>query len=139
MADETSLAQALTNEHHEIDAGIEQFRQALLEGKTVAALAEPLRQAMTALRRHIYLEEEFAFPPIRQGGLTMPIMVMEREHGVLWGQMDDLEEELDTFDDASATEYERRALADACDEMLGVLESHNSTADHLSAPGRASQ
>lgn len=51
-------------------------------------LAEPLRIAFTALRRHIYLEEQFLFPPIRAEGLTMPILVMLREHGTLWQQME---------------------------------------------------
>src|SRR5699024_12638465 len=79
MAD-SSLAQALTKEHHEIDSGIEEFAAGLERDEPIGTLAPPLRKAMTALRRHIYLEEVFAFPPIREGGLTMPIMVMEREH-----------------------------------------------------------
>ncbi|HLS02907.1 MAG TPA: hemerythrin domain-containing protein [Beutenbergiaceae bacterium] len=126
MGAQISLAEALTKEHHDIDSGIEQFSQGLDQGESLATLAAPLRQAMTALRRHIYLEEEFAFPPIREGGLTMPIMVMEREHGVLWRQMDALEHALDSFNDAEASPQDRTALIQACQNMLGVLESHNS-------------
>lgn len=129
-----SLAHALTNEHHEIDSGIEAFVDGLGRGEAVAQLSVPLRHAMTALRRHIYLEEEFAFPPIRDGGLVMPIMVMEREHGVLWRQMDDLDDALDNFDDATATEQEREALIRACQRMLEVLESHNSKEEPIVYP-----
>lgn len=131
---ESSLAQALTNEHHEIDSGIEEFAAGLERGESISALAGPLRRAMTALRRHIYLEEVFAFPPIREGGLTMPIMVMEREHGVLWRQLDALEDALAGFDEAAAHSSDRAALIGACEEMLTVLESHNSKEEPIVYP-----
>ena len=130
----SSLAQALTNEHHEIDSGIEEFTAGLERGERIGVLAGPLRKAMTALRRHIYLEEVFAFPPIREGGLAMPIMVMEREHGVLWRQMDALEDALAGFDEAEARSTDRAALIGACEEMLGVLESHNSKEEPIVYP-----
>src|SRR5699024_7742197 len=123
---DSSLAQALTKEHHEIDSGIEEFAAGLERGAHIGTLAPPLRQAMTALRRHIYLEKVFAFPPIRESGLTMPIMVMEREHGVVWRQMDALDDALAGFDEAAAHSSDRAALIGACEEMLAVLESHNS-------------
>lgn len=134
MSDEISLAQALTNEHHEIDTGIEEFARGLQRGQQVAALAGPLRRAMSALRRHIYLEEEFAFPPVREGGLIMTIMVMEREHGVLWRHMDRLDQALDAFDEAGATGDQRAALIGECAEMLKVLESHNSKEEPIIYP-----
>lgn len=134
MAATMSLAEALTAEHHEIDAGIERFRDGVENGEQLATLAGPLQRAMTALRRHIYLEEVFAFPPIRAGGLTMPIMVMEREHGVLWRQMDDLEDALQRFDDEAAAEADRRSLVAACQEMLTMLESHNSKEEPIVYP-----
>lgn len=40
------------------------------------------------LRRYIYLEEAFVFPPIRKAGMIMPIFVMTREHGELWRTTD---------------------------------------------------
>lgn len=152
MAAEPSLAQALTDEHHVIDAGIEQFVAGLQRDEPLAALVAPLREAMTALRRHIYLEEEFAFPPIREGGLIMPIMVMEREHGVLWRQMDSLEAQLDaagadSADGGSAAgdsadgisangisaDGRERILA-LCEEMIRVLQEHNSKEEPIVYP-----
>lgn len=129
MVTEYSLADALTREHHHIDAGIEEFSTGIQQGKPLHILIEPLREAMTALRRHIYIEEEFAFPPIKEGGLTMPIMVMEREHGVLWRQMDALETSLNAF-----TEAQRETLMGACQNMLEVLESHNSKEEPIIYP-----
>lgn len=121
----TNLAEALTAEHHEIDAGIEEFLQGLGDDQDIDELVPPLRRAMDALRRHIYLEEEFAFPPIREGGLTMPIMVMEREHGLLWNAMDDLEERLAAGDSD---------VSDRCHEMLALLEQHNSKEEPIIYP-----
>ncbi|UUT35165.1 hemerythrin domain-containing protein [Microbacterium elymi] len=120
MSDGTQLADALTGEHHAIDAGIE------------ASLADPdagpgpLREAMTALRRHIYLEEEFLFPPLRAAGMMMPILVMEREHGELWRQMDSLE---DLLMDAAAD-----AAQQASRELLALLDSHNSKEEPIVYP-----
>ena len=81
-----SLAEALEREHHEIDAGIAAFTAAPWQ-------RQPLTRAITALRRHIYLEEEFLFPLLRQAGpgLAAPVYVMLREHAQIWGTLDALE------------------------------------------------
>ncbi len=76
-----SLSDALTREHRDIDTGIRAFVVDLERG---VVSPEPLLSAFEALRRHIYLEEAFLFPPIRQAGVLMPILVMLREHGTLW-------------------------------------------------------
>lgn len=85
-----SLAEALEREHHEIDAGIAAFTAA-------PADREPLTRAMGALRRHIYLEEEFLFPLLHQAepGLAAPVFVMLRDHAQLWGTLESLDRELD--------------------------------------------
>src|SRR3546814_387339 len=84
MGSET-LGAALEREHREIDGGIEEFTANPAPGREQA---EPLVRAMAGLRRHIYLEEEFLFPPLREAGMMMPIFVMLREHGELWNTMD---------------------------------------------------
>ena len=89
-----SLAAALEREHQEIDAGIAAFTA----GPPGAGRdREPLARAVHALRRHIYLEEEFLFPLLREAepGLTAPILVMLREHAQLWQTLGALESELD--------------------------------------------
>lgn len=105
------LAAALEREHREIDHGIKEFTAG-------AAAAESLLPAVAALRRHIYLEEEFLFPPLRAAGLMMPIMVMLREHGALWDSMVEIEVLLDG--------EAGRDAATACQSLLAMLERHNS-------------
>jgi iron-sulfur cluster repair protein YtfE (RIC family) len=83
-----SLAAALQREHREIDEGIAAFTAAPGD-------PEPLTRAVRALRRHIYLEEEFLFPSLRaaEPGLAAPVFVMLREHAQIWAALDALERE----------------------------------------------
>lgn len=107
-----SLAVALEREHQEIDAGIEQFSGASED-------REPLQRAVAALRRHIYLEEEFLFPGLRaegDPGLMAPIFVMLREHGQIWQSLDDLERMLDTGESGALH---------LCHQLLVQLQHHN--------------
>ena len=85
---DTTLQAALEKEHRQIDSGIEAFIARPMD-------TAPLLQSMDALRRHIYLEEDFLFPPLREAGLVMPILVMIREHGDIWQAMDGVAELLD--------------------------------------------
>jgi hemerythrin-like domain-containing protein len=117
------LAEALTREHHEIDAGVEAYLAGLDAGGDVA----PLRGALQALRRHIYLEERFLFPPLREAGMLMPILVMLQEHGQLWRAMDDLDEALASGADAGV-------LREQCRRMLALLDSHNTKEEPIVYP-----
>jgi regulator of cell morphogenesis and NO signaling len=83
-----SLASALEREHHEIDAGIAAFTASPGDPR-------PLTRAIRALRRHIYLEEEFLFPLLGEAepGLRAPVFVMLREHAQIWTTLDLLERE----------------------------------------------
>lgn len=120
-----NLGDALIGEHREIDAGIEAFLSALANG---AVDAECLTRAFDALRRHIYLEEELLFPPIRRSGLLMPLMVMEKEHGELWLSMDAIEEHLrDGAPDIDS-------LQAACRQILMSLDQHNSKEEPIVYP-----
>lgn len=119
-----TLAEALEHEHHEIDAGIEEFVARQATGDPDLA---PLNRAMAALRRHIYLEEELVFPPLRASGLFAAIMVMLREHGEIWTAMDALEAEV-AADAASA------AVRDRCAELVTLLEAHNSKEEPIIYP-----
>jgi len=111
-----NLSEALILEHHQIDEGIEQY--------VATGDIEPLRTAFEALRRHIYLEEEFLFPPIRAAGLLMPILVMIREHGALWQRMD-------AIDSALADGHD---TAGDCRELLARLDDHNSKEEPIVYP-----
>lgn len=121
---ETTLSQALEREHREIDGGIEEYSAALGRGDADPA---PLRRAMEGLRRHIYLEEEFLFPPLKDAGMVMPIFVMTREHGELWDAMDALDALL-ADGTASGT------IQKACRELLAKLDNHNSKEEPIIYP-----
>jgi hemerythrin-like domain-containing protein len=138
------LAAALESEHREVDAGIEEFLEQA--GEAPAGLGrgalrpQSLRTAMEALRRHIYLEEEFLFPPIRAAGMVMPIMVMVREHGALWRAMDELDDELTGAPAEAAGQADRdrrdRILA-GCRELLALLDRHNAKEEPIIYPRSA--
>jgi len=109
-----TLSRALEREHHEIDAGIEAFNS---EGLDERERVEALQRAIDALRRHIYLEEEFLFPPM-EADLMIPMMVMLREHGQIWRSLDAIEAKLDG-------EAREDSLPQACRELLLLLAGHN--------------
>ena len=81
-----SLAAALEHEHQQIDAGITAF-------SADPGNRQPLARAIAALRRHIYLEEEFLFPLLRDAdpALAAPVFVMLREHAQIWDSLDALD------------------------------------------------
>lgn len=72
--DEQTVGTLLEEEHHSIDQDIMRFGSGAMP-------VEEFRRSMDRLRRHIYVEEAMMFPQLREAGLVMPIMVMEREHG----------------------------------------------------------
>jgi len=115
------LAAALEREHREIDGGIETF---LSGGQSDVA---PLERSMDGLRRHIYLEEEFVFPPLRAGGMMAPVFVMLREHGQLWDTLDTLAGQL--REDASSG-----TVRELCTQLLGQLDAHNTKEEPIIYP-----
>src|SRR5699024_1059238 len=134
-----AVAAALTREPGAIDAGIEAFVASMGASAggpagTVSEWAAPLLVAMAGLRRHIYLEEVFVFPPVRDGGLVMAIMVMLREHGVLWRAMGELRHLLAAGADDPGRHEER---VQRCSAMLDLGEAHNSTEEPILYTGAA--
>lgn len=114
MPDET-LSAALEREHNEIDAGIAAFLANLDAGRVDA---DGLDTTLEALRRHIYLEERILFPPIRHGGMVMPLAVMMQEHGEIWRTMDALA-------DLVATGGDHHTLAGTGRQLAQQLQAHN--------------
>lgn len=112
---ERTLSVELLRQHREIAAAVQCFTETLDDGNRHPEL---LRATIDALRRHIYLEEVFVFPPIRKAGIMTPIFVMMREHGQLWQTMETLTRLL-----AEGTGSPR--LEDVCDRLLGQLHNHN--------------
>src|SRR5690625_5887899 len=122
---QNSIAAALIAEHEEIDVGIAQFVARVGElgpapdAAAVRETADPLLGAFTALRRHIYLEEEFVFPALDAPSLRMAIMVMYREHGQIWRLMDQAEAQIADQETPAAD------VLDTCETMLQELQRHN--------------
>lgn len=110
-----SLAAALEREHREIDEQIAAFTADPSPGDRDR---QPLTRAIHALRRHIYLEEEFLFPLLREAepGLAAPVFVMLREHAQIWTTLDSLARELDAGTGAELT---------LCRQLTVQLLHHN--------------
>jgi len=96
-----ALSAALEREHREIDQGIEGFA--------------------------IYLEEEFVFPALSEGGLVAPIFVMLREHGQIWQLLDDVEHDVTIR--AGTT-----GVLQKCHQLLVQLQHHNMKEERILYP-----
>lgn len=120
----TTVSAELTREHREIDDAIAAFLEKLDGGSVQGEL---LTDTLEALRRHIYLEEVFLFPPLREAGIVMPIFVMMREHGQLWHTMAAL-------DDLLADGNGSQRLRDTCTQLLDQLHQHNSKEEPVIYP-----
>ena len=118
MQQET-VAVALEREHKEIDDALATFAEHLANGDRRLDILAP---ASTALRRHIYVEEEFLFPALRDAGFVAPVFVMLREHGEIWQALDELE------DDKHASHR------DAYERLATVLQAHNEKEEAILYP-----
>ena len=112
--DASTLREALEREHRAIDGGIEEF----LAHVGTRPQTTQLHDTLVALRRHIWLEEEFLFPPLREAGIFGPVLVMLAEHRDLWSTMALLEQQIA---DGIAPE-ELRSTAST---LLAQLDRHN--------------
>ena len=121
---EPSFAAALEREHRDIDQGLAQFTEGLNRGEWLAA---SLDTAAAALRRHIYLEEEILFPPLRETGLVAPVAVMLREHGEIWRALDELQQAVDGRTDSAIAQR-------AYGELEYLLEAHNEKEEQILYP-----
>ncbi len=115
----SSLSATLTGEHQEIDRLIQTFRAG--HPDTAA-----IKQALTLLRRHIYLEETELFPPLRAGRLMPAIFAMLRGHGDIWQAMNDIE--------AALVRADADAAHAAAGQLLTLLASHNQTEEPVIYP-----
>ena len=120
-----AIGATLEREHRTIDEGIMNFvgadRCPVTDEQRVG-----LTDAIAALRRHIYLEEEYLFPPLRAAGLVGPVMVMVREHGLMWPMLDHL--------DRLVSEGYFDVAAQLCRNLLEQLNSHNAKEEMILYP-----
>ncbi len=106
-----TLAEAFEREHRDVDAGIAAFTAG-----SPPADRDALARAIRALRRHIYLEEEFLVPLLYQAdkALAASLSVMLREHAQIWAMLDVL-----------GTEPDARAGIAVCKRLTTQLLHHN--------------
>lgn len=120
-----TVGAVLEHEHRIIDDGIIIFADAdpsaVTEKQRIALL-----DAIAVLRRHIYVEEEYLFPPLRAAGLVGPVMVMVREHGLMWPLLDQLERLVSDGDSDTAVQL--------CRNLLEMLNSHNMKEERILYP-----
>src|SRR5699024_2195151 len=114
---EPTLAVALEVEHRQIDAGLEAYAK----GGEVSDVLD----ALTALRRHLWIEEEMVFARLVERGLQMQVFVMEREHGALWTLMPQL---------ARQRDEEPANTTDACQQSRALPDAHNSKEEPILDP-----
>lgn len=122
-----TLTAALEREHQEIDAGLAAFVDGLDSDELRGA---ELDRPADALRRHIYLEEEFLFPPLRAAGMVPPVLVMLREHGEIWRTLEALELDVGPGT-AAGTAQDRSVVAR---ELLAQLARHNAKEEPIIYP-----
>ena len=123
MMPDLPLSVELAREHREIDNRIQTFIEKLVCG---SVRHELLTETLAALRRHIYLEEVFLFPPLRAAGLEMPVQVMLSEHGELWRLVDAALAAVDRREPEEAAATSR--------QLLELLDRHNSKEEPVIYP-----
>lgn len=115
------IGQVLQRDHEAIDEHFESFGRSLAAGPVdVAALEAGVR----ALRHHIWVEETLHFPPLREGALMGPLLVMVREHGEIWDLMDRLEREVAAGADPEPT----------WEALMTTLGAHNTKEELIVYP-----
>lgn len=104
-------ASALLREQHEdIDSGV----QGAMDGS-----GDPveLQRSLDLLRQHLHLEETVLFPAL-EGSVGLSIMVMEREHGLMWPLIESLAR-------ACRGGVELGVMQDDLEELFQLLQVHN--------------
>lgn len=119
-----SLSQALEREHRDIDDAIKACADVPVASPAARAA---LQRAVAELRRHIYVEEELLFPPLRAAGMTGPVLVMLREHAQMWPV-------LDTLDQALHEDIDQGLLRTACRQLFVLLQHHNPKEEQILYP-----
>lgn len=120
-----SIGTTLEHDHHRIDAHFAAFAASLQTG---APALDELAAGAEGLRHHIWVEEEVHFPLARASGLMGPVLVMLREHGLIWGALD----RLDAL--AAASPPDADDVLAAWAELEAVLSAHNMKEEQILYP-----
>lgn len=85
---ELHASSILEADHQRMDTGFDTFITLARTGTVDRGAVLP---AIEAMRRHLWVEEEYFFPPLREAGVHGPVLIALRDHGELWGLLDELE------------------------------------------------
>lgn len=116
-----TLQAALEQDFPDIQRAISDF---LVQRGGLMAASAALRRAMTTLRRHIYVEEEFLFPLLQDAEMAGPLYAMSGEHQDLWLAMDQMEQEL-------RQEGSQEARKQACRILRAEVDRHVTNEDPI--------
>lgn len=109
MPSQTASA-LLQAQHEEIDFGV----QGAMDG---GGDQVQLLHSLDLLRAHLHLEETVLFPAL-EGSVGLSVMVMEREHGLMWPLLESLAQ-------ACKDGVELDTMQDDLDELFQLLQLHN--------------
>lgn len=109
MSAQTASA-LLQAQHEDIDFGV----QGAMDGSSDQV---ELARSLDLLRAHLHLEETVLFPAL-EGSVGLSIMVMEREHGLMWPLMEALAR-------ACREGVALDAMQDDLEELFQLLQVHN--------------
>ena len=114
----TSPSQLLAAQHREIDRQMLAFKDGT-EG------LDGLRNVLTLLRLHLYVEEELLFPAVTTQALAMPLYILQYEHGQMWDFIERLAAACKN--QSTATD----AARDDCRKLLKLFKVHNPKEEDL--------
>ncbi|MDO5499498.1 MAG: hemerythrin domain-containing protein [Propionibacteriaceae bacterium] len=120
----TTAGKRMAHDHYFIDDKFNAFADAARQGRIARF---PLEDAIRRLRHHFWVEEEFVFPPLAHSN-PGPVVVMLRQHGVIWNHVEELEALLDADDPDPEL-----ALA-IFTALRQELDAHNLTEDNVLYP-----
>jgi len=109
MSAQTASA-LLQEQHRDIDFGV----QGAMDGSSDQV---ELLRSLDLLRVHLYLEETVLFPAL-EGSVGLSVMVMEREHGLMWPLME-------TLGRACREGANLDSMQDDLEELFQLLQVHN--------------
>lgn len=111
----------MAHDHYYIDDCFAAYADAARQGRIARF---QLEEGIRRLRHHFWVEEEFVFPAMAHAN-PGPVMVMLREHGVIWDLVDELEE---LHADGDPDPLMAVTLYEALEQQM---EKHNFTEDNV--------
>lgn len=118
LKEEEGLLQLFQHAHHRVEGYLIDFCEELERGRRKA---EFLARASTDLYQHMFMEEQFLFPLLKER-LAAVVASLEEEHGRVLDLMEELHELL-------RRDADRETLQACTARLMGALSAHNTAED----------